>query len=64
MPPWVPSSITGFAKEFISSLKKEINQHSVSTPEIDLVIKTIIKIVNYIQTNELYYREFKSLWDK
>lgn len=61
---WVLSSITGFAKGFISSLKKEINKHSVSTPEVDLVIKTIIKIVNYIQTNELYHRKFKSLWDK
>jgi len=36
----------------------------VSIPEVDLVMKSVIKIVNYIRANELNHRKFKSILEE
>ena len=36
----------------------------VSISEVDLVMKNVIKIVNYIRANELNHRKFKSLLEE
>ncbi|KAL4101107.1 hypothetical protein QTP88_021127 [Uroleucon formosanum] len=72
-------SMTGCDKGFISLLKKQYNLTNilsfhiihqenltalVSIPEVDLVMKSVIKIVNYIRANELNHRIFKSLLEE